>query len=301
MEGHLPASSEIAFYATSGPMTTFTGPSVELLEGLPKRVRTLCRLSHKVIVHEFMASNYGVTDVEQRLEELECRTVDEIVAGIDRLDSPRHRPLAKGRPPKKRLIGNCRQFSVLTCALLRYVGIPARARCGFSGYLADHWIDHWIVERWDAKQERWIRTDPQLDEEYHKILEYEFDPLDLPDGEFLTGGEAWQRCRAGKEDPASFGLDDMRGLWFVEGNAIRDLAALNKVEMLPWDVWGLMVGPDEEIDDERAAFIDDLAQVVVSGKLEEQQDLYLHDGLKVPQVVFSARFQRTVQLPVKLD
>jgi hypothetical protein len=26
----------------------------------------------------------------------------------------------------------------------------------------------------------------------------------------------------------------------VRGNAIRDLAALNKIEMLPWDEWGRM-------------------------------------------------------------
>ena len=39
----------------------------------------------------------------------------------------------------------------------------------------------------------------------------------------------------------------MYGYWFIAGNLVRDLAALNKVELLPWDDWGAMVGPDEPI------------------------------------------------------
>ena len=300
MEGHFPTNSEVAFYETPGPMTKFSRKPA-LLEGLPTRIPALCNVSKKLIVHEFMAAEYGVTDVAQRQEELENRTVDEIVAAIDRLDAPNHRPLAKPRPPKKRLIGNCRQFSVLTCALLRRAGVPARARCGFSGYLdRGKWTDHWVVERWDTKQKRWIRTDPQLDEKFHELIGYEFDPLDLPFGEFLSGSEAWQRCRAGAEDPERFGLDDMRGLWFVAGNAIRDLAALNKVELLPWDVWGAMPGPDDKVDGDRAAFLDEVAQTVVAGELDKQRELFEQDGLKVPPEVFSARFNRPVKLRVKL-
>ena len=30
----------------------------------------------------------------------------------------------------------------------------------------------------------------------------------------------------------------MRGLWFIAGNLIRDAAALNNMETLPWDVGG---------------------------------------------------------------
>jgi len=37
------------------------------------------------------------------------------------------------------------------------------------------------------------------------------------------------------------------------------LAALNKMEMLPWDVWGAQPQPDESLDEERLAFFDRLA------------------------------------------
>jgi hypothetical protein len=47
-------------------------------------------------------------------------------------------------------------------------------------------------------------------------------------------------CRTGEEDPERFGIFDMHGLWFVGGNVVRDLLSLRKVELLPWDGWGLM-------------------------------------------------------------
>jgi len=41
-------------------------------------------------------------------------------------------------------------------------------------------------------------------------------------------------CRAGQGRPDTFGIFNMHGLWFVRGDFARDVAALNKVEMLPW-------------------------------------------------------------------
>jgi hypothetical protein len=32
----------------------------------------------------------------------------------------------------------------------------------------------------------------------------------------------------------------MHGLWFSAGNLVRDIAALNNRETLPWDFWGAM-------------------------------------------------------------
>ena len=42
-----------------------------------------------------------------------------------------------------------------------------------------------------------------------------------------------------------FGIMDIQGLWFIAHNVLLDFAALNKVEMLPWDDWGPMVQPSE--------------------------------------------------------
>ena len=112
-------------------------------------------------------------------------------------------------------------------------------RCGFSAYFEPgRFLDHWIVEYRPSTDDRWVRVDAE-------ILGFDFvdRPEDLADGEFLSGGEAWTLCREGGADPAHFGVHGLprqRGIGEVRGNAVRDLAALNKVELLPWDAWGRM-------------------------------------------------------------
>ena len=46
--------------------------------------------------------------------------------------------------------------------------------------------------------------------------------------------------RRGDLDADKVGLRELgiRGLWFVAGSLLRDLAALTMDELQPWDVWG---------------------------------------------------------------
>jgi hypothetical protein len=136
------------------------------------------------------------------------------------------------------VIGTCRHFAVLACALLRYRGIAARARCGFATYFQrGQGVDHWITEYWHDREERWVRVDPEILGQ--QVLQR---PQDLAAGQFLTGGEAWAAFRSGQIDAAWFGVYGTAnwGPAEIRGNAVRDLAALNKVETLPWDEWGRM-------------------------------------------------------------
>ncbi len=278
----------MSFHASPGVMTELP-PDTRLMDGLPSDAEGLCGVAMGLIVHEFAASTYGVRDAAGRTSEVETRAARDIVAGIARLDA---RPLAEIRPPERRMIGNCRQFTVLTCALLRRAGIPARARAGFADYFGEGWVDHWIVERY--RDGRWIRTDPQIDEVFTEMLGVDFSPLEMPEGRFLSGAEAWQRCRSGEDDPSRYGIQDMHGLWFIAGNVVRDLAALHKVELLPWDVWGVM--PSSPSSDEAYGLLDEVAEAVVGGTPEEMRRLYERDGLRVPATVRSHRFERDVRL-----
>ena len=69
--------------------------------------------------------------------------------------------------------------------------------------------------------------------------------------------------RRGVLDPATCGLssDGLHGAWFVAGNVVRDLAALNKHEMLAWEVWGIMHewGGDRPIPEAVSACLDTVA------------------------------------------
>jgi len=68
-----------------------------------------------------------------------------------------------------------------------------------------------------------------------------FDPCDVPRDRFVIAGLAWRGVRSGRIDPVKCGVWSigLAGVWFVAGSAVRDLAALNKREMLPWDYWGI--------------------------------------------------------------
>ena len=289
-------TDDLDFYAAPGAMTMMEAADARLLTGLPATAPELCGISAGLFVHEFLATIYGVTDAAERTEELENRTAGELLDVVVRRGGMR--PLAQAREPEQRVIGNCRQFSVLTCALLRRAGIPARVRAGFAAYFQPGtWTDHWIVERWDADRDRWVRTDPQLDGTQRRVFGVDFDPMDLPAGHFLPGGEAWLRCRRGDDEPERFGIQDMRGPWFVACSAVRDLAALNKVEMHVWDTWGVMEAMVlAALTDAQLAQVDHIARTADTGTLADIRRVYDADGVRVPGTVTSHRFGRTVSV-----
>ncbi len=84
-----------------------------------------------------------------------------------------------------------------------------------------------------------------MDELQRRVLRLPFDPLDVPRDQFLVAGRAWQMYRHEGVNGDWFGIFDFRNWHFILGNLIRDLASLNKVETLPWDGWGRMLGPDD--------------------------------------------------------
>jgi len=83
----------------------------------------------------------------------------------------------------------------------------------------------------------------------------------------------------------------MQGLWLIAGNVIRDVAALNNHEMLPWDVWGAMARDDSGLD---LAFIDRLAALSREPdvKLDELRSAYADSRVAVPDTVFNAVLNR---------
>jgi hypothetical protein len=133
-------------------------------------------------------------------------------------------------------------------------------------------------------------VDAQLDGVQREALQIKFSPYDLPSDQFLTGGQAWQRCRMGQADADSFGISGLHGLWFVRGNLVRDMASLNKTELLPWDGWGLIEGDDQSLSPADWALLDRAAVLTQSDDslFHEMRSTYLSEtGLRVPPVVRS--------------
>lgn len=264
------------FFTQQGPISN-PGSYEHLFENLPTKIDELCKVVQGNTIHVFWAERYGLKLSPERQEEVQLRWMERRLAHALKLDS---HPLTESRPLEKKIVGNCRDFTLLLVSILRHQGVPARARCGFGTYfLPDHYEDHWVAEYWNAEQERWILVDAQLDEFQCNELKVQFDPLDVPRDQFIVGGAAWQMCRLEGADPDKFGIFDMHGLWFVRGDFVRDVAALNKVELLPWDCWGLINGTDDEISLEDMDFLDHLAELTSGDvpNLVEVRSIYESD------------------------
>jgi hypothetical protein len=279
------------YYKASGPMTALGAHAAEF-NPLPRDLAQLCEVVQGVLIHRDIAPwLYGLTLSEELRDDAHIRPTAQMLSRIHELDA---RPLTSARETNRRLPSVCRHFSLMLSAILQYQGVPARPRCGFGAYFTlGKFEDHWVCEYWNAGESRWILVDAQLDAIQRKALNIDFNPLDVPRNRFIIAGDAWQMCRSGLADPGAFGLTHVHlsGLWFVAGNVVRDLASLNKMELLPWDVWGLMATNDGDLTDEKKALLDRAAALTLASDdaFADVRAIYeSEDRLRVPPLVFNA-------------
>jgi hypothetical protein len=268
--------SDAIDYTAPGPLTCLAPISPAALERIPITPVDICHLVHTLVIQQRDAQALDPSD--DRFSENQLRPAAALLQALWTLDSA---SLDVPRGPDRRVIGTCRHFAVLSCALLRYRGIAARVRCGFATYFQPgQGVDHWITEYRYGQDKRWVRIDSELLGQSIAAA-----PEDLHPGQFLAGGEAWKAFRGGHIDAAQFGVYGT-GNWGpgeIRGNTVKDLAALNKVEMLPWDEWGRMdasyqgqTGPGYD------ELLDTIADVCAADDPAAVADLYACDELRVP-------------------
>jgi hypothetical protein len=270
-------------YARHGPLSD-PGPSRNALSALATDLRGLCAQLQGLLIHYLWLPEYGdgvpAAFADGRaMREVQQRSAAQILAAVLGKDAA---PLVQPRPPQRRLAITCRHYSLLLAAVLRERGVPARARCGFATYFSAEGFhtDHWICEIWRADQSRWQQVDAQLDELQCRHLRVDFDPCDLPAGRFLYGGQAWQACRRGDAEPASFGIHELHGWGFIQGNVVRDLLALQRVEVLPWDGgWGLLAG---DYMHRAAPDADDPLHALAQASAASEASAADHPGVRLP-------------------
>lgn len=280
------APGALEFYAKPGRFTALGGDAfasddvsrvVDVVQGL---------LVYDVVAQPF----YGVELSASQAEAIHERDTARLLALAREVDA---RPLDEARPPSDRVGARCHAFSRVTVALLRAAGVPARARCGFGAYFRPGWFeDHWVAEYWNAAQNRWQMVDAQLDATWRKMLEYKGDPTAVTPSEFVTAGAAWQAWRRGDLDATRCGLSaiEEHGPHWIAGNLRLDFASLNKVEMLPWDVWGAHWEPGGQPNEAQLAFFDGVAELTVNvdRRFEEVRERYdTDDELRVGAEVFN--------------
>ncbi len=285
------------YYTGNGAMT---GGCADLR--IPGRsVGELCGIIQGVLLHADIAPwLYDLKFAPDRYNDKHIRPIPAMVARIRGIAD---RPLAAAREPRDRMACVCRHFSLMLCAMMREQGVPARTRVGFGAYFhPGKFEDHWVCEYWNAAESRWILVDAQLDAIQRRALRIDFDPLDVPRDRFIIAGDAWRMCRSGRANPDAFGLSyvpHLHGMWFIAGNILRDLASLNRMEMLPWDVWGMMAMDDAGLTADKRELLDRIAALTMAGDeaFPELRRLYEEDErLRVPPAVFNAERNATEQV-----
>ncbi len=285
----------LAFYATPGRFTT--------LEGAPfvaGDIRRVVDVVQGLLVYDVVAQPfYGVALSPAQAESIHERDTARLLAVAREVDA---RPLDEAREPGRRVGARCHVYSRLTVALLRAAGVPARARCGFGAYFRPGWYeDHWVAEYWNATESAWQMVDAQLDATWRNLLDFAGDPFAITPAEFVTAGAAWQAWRRGDLDASRCGLSavDDHGAHWIAGNLRLDFASLNKVEMLPWDVWGAGWRPTERPTDAQLAFFDGVAELTADvdnrfGELRMRYDA--DEALRVGDEVFNVLRDRVEAL-----
>jgi hypothetical protein len=270
------ADNELAFYASHSAMTD-PGKFAALLDRAPDDERELARWVRNVQFHEFYAGQAGLSlpaDAagNPATSDTAVRYLEPMLGRILARDG---RPLDVARPKEKCFIGTCRDYAVLMCALLRHQGRPARVRCGFARYFepgSELWVDHWVTEIWDGRDGRGRLVDAEVDPDLPQHEVITLDPFDIPWDQFRVAGTAWQLRRDGAADPKDFGILGLgpKGDWFVAGNVLRDLAALNKHEATVFDWWGM--GTDiclsGQVSGEQRLVVDEIAGLTADASFD---------------------------------
>ncbi|MEU4761883.1 transglutaminase-like domain-containing protein [Actinosynnema sp. NPDC023794] len=271
---------------------TDPGPAAGWLDGVGPDLAELRRAAAGLVFHYW--GNGDITDhgfPAGRLAEVDLRYAADMFA---RLHSLNPAPLGEERAPTERIVGCCRDFTLLFVSMARHHGVPARSRVGFAGYVAADWyLDHVVAEVWDGR--RWRLVDPQF-------LDGEVDLMDVPRDRFLVGADAWQACRSGAIEPERFvvspelTIPGTRGLTQVRHDLVQDLASLNKHEMILWDLWGRL-SDDPELSEEDVAAADGLAAAMQDPRADLRA-LFDTDDYRVSPVITS--HDQVTQLPVEV-
>jgi hypothetical protein len=252
------AAGTLAFYARPGPFTDLSSIDSQL-GAPPEDVAALRDMVQGLLVHRAWLKAYGLEPAPERLPDEGMHAASAMLRRVLAIDPA---PFTHARPPERRAYANCRHFATLLTALLRRRGVPARSRCGFGAYFTPgKYEDHWVCEYWHRDERRWVLVDAQLDAVQAGVLKIAFDPLDVPREAFWVAGQAWQRARAGMIDPRLCGIGEWWGLNYVRSNLNLDVAALNKIELLPWDVYGIALKGADDFPDGDLALLDRLAEL----------------------------------------
>ncbi|MFI5733948.1 transglutaminase-like domain-containing protein [Kribbella sp. NPDC051587] len=254
-------------YAQQTPYSD-PGEYAALFDALPDDIPAIGAVIRNLLIHY---RGGGIEFTGDRLAEIDNRWVSRILEVDQRRNGT---ALATPREPVDRVVGCCRDYTLLFVSALRHKGIPARSRIGFAVYFGEGFnFDHVVAEYWDGN--RWVMTDAQLE----PTGDHPFNTLDMPPGPFVSAAEVWRDARAGRIDPDLYGVQPglaidgldpglaLGGLWFIRTYVHYQLAHLMGDELLLWESWGSLSPTYTEAD---ATHTDELAALLIASDNKDE-------------------------------
>lgn len=254
--------------------STFTNPGLykELLTELPEDIRELGLLIRQNFVHRttLQWGNVGTnTDLRfgdmtqmpwwRQPEDDNLPTAASILAELYRRDG---RGFVTDRHVKDKLVLTCRYVSILTAAILKSKGIPARVRSGFVPYLyANKSIDHWMTQYWSDIEHRWVTIDVDGSISHNG----NFDAYDIPENAFDWSAQAWLDVRQGKTAPGYYkNMGGFSGLMPIAWELFYDFHCLMNNEIVYYHHPKMVCYDDfPKLTEEQLKGIDDLATLLL--------------------------------------
>ena len=131
MPGQYPARvSDHGFWAVQS-LVTEPGPAAAAIDQLPSDLGTLRAASRQLVFHYWADGDYAANGIApERISEIDTRYAAVMFARLGELADL---PLSAARQPGQRLVGCCRDFTVLFVAMARHKGIPSRAGSASPG------------------------------------------------------------------------------------------------------------------------------------------------------------------------
>lgn len=238
----------IEYYAQH---SRFSNPGIyaSYFSDLPDDPEQLCQIIQGVLLHFLDIPIEKRMGINARMTDMDLRFCEKILGKIIFMHNS---SLLQSRAASKKLISSCRDFSLLFCAILRYKKIPARLRFGFAAFqLPGLHHDQVLVEYWHAKKQVWCLANPRVNAAFRKRIQISdaHSAHDVARNVFFTAGQAWLSCRNGTKQAEKFGTNggkQIRGWWYLRNKLIQDFCALNKMELLLWDCWGMMLADSSD-------------------------------------------------------
>lgn len=273
-------------------VTSDPGAAASRVAALPDDLAALQATSTQLVFHYRGGGDFAENGIDYpgRIGEVDLRYADAMFARLAELTDV---PLDAPRTSAEKLVGCCRDYTLLLVSMARAHGIPARSRVGFAGYFVPGWwIDHVVAEVW--VDNRWRLVEAQLPHGFwDPVANHPLEVLDVPRDRFLTGPVAWQRARSGALDPEKFVVwpdlyeVPLRSWPYLRHNLVVDLAALGGRDMVLWDDWGIL---EEPFSDAETLMLDELAADTVDPGAVDPEIVarwLRRDKVRIPEAVTS--------------